>query len=189
MTGRQRRIRKRSYPPGSHETPRGESSSGRLPIGRFRSADRHTGGAAWAASAFWVSSAFGVCRACRASAARVFAARNRAEAVPRGADGAADGVRRGGRHTRPTAGRRAGSQRDPHSRIVAVSSSEVFRILLQSYTFFRDCKIPATTDHRLQMMLKSQKRHVSASAHWRNGVAGSYISASVARTSSSKRSA
>lgn len=41
-------------------------------------------------------------------------------------------------------------------------------------------------DQRRQMTLKSQKRHVSASAHWRKGCAGSNSSASVSRTSSSK---
>ena len=40
---------------------------------------------------------------------------------------------------------------------------------------------------RRQMTLKSQKRHVSVSAHWRKGCVGSKSSASVSRTSSSKR--
>lgn len=45
----------------------------------------------------------------------------------------------------------------------------------------------APPGQRRQMTLKSQKRHVSVSAHWRKGCVGSKSSASVSRTSSSKR--
>lgn len=45
----------------------------------------------------------------------------------------------------------------------------------------------STPGQRRQMTLKSQKRHVSVSAHWRKGCVGSKSSASVSRTSSSKR--
>ena len=41
----------------------------------------------------------------------------------------------------------------------------------------------------LQMMLKSQNLHVSASSHCTNGSAGSYNSASAARTACSKGTA